>query len=581
MLDDSGEQARAAVPSLAPGSVVAGFTLEGPLASGSFGSVYRASRDGRPFALKLVLIEPRSDREVDALRLMKHPNVVCFHGLGFWPDEKPHYLVLALELVEGRPLDVWAREENPSALELVMRVLLPFALTLADVHAAGVVHRDIKEANIIVREADGQPVLVDFGAAGVEGTRRLTMRLPPGTPEYRSPEALRFAREWEGEPYPVKPGDDLWALGVVTYWLLTRTLPFGDRNSPGLVRAILGEVPPAPHELNPRVPPALGELCMRMLEKEPEARYADARALAAALSAEWARADRSWREPLFPGDSRKTRPAPAPASPPVAFKRKGTRRWWSAGLVTAAALTLGVLFLLATGWRRPTTVTPLTQRTESLPPYPSQQAGPRQEMASAQLTGRVGGGAAPEKSPTPIPAPVTPVTNSEEPAMTKSPKTRALIAAGCVAGSACASGPMQRPPPPPAECPPGAAASHKQLGIYPSDVQGIFIAPHDWFKPTPEAILSEGNATALIIDDWGTLPSRTPLYGELFFGKGYVYGRFTQASLPSGETVPVCIELVRVVGHKLVSGVTINPGSTPEKARVDNILFVRPVNSFK
>jgi eukaryotic-like serine/threonine-protein kinase len=190
MLDESSGQAWGGFPGpgLAPGTEVAGFIIEGLLATGSFGAVYRAKRCGRPFAIKLVLINPRGDREAAALRLMRHPNVVAFHGYGLWPEEEPRFLVLALELVEGHTLDVWAAQENPSALELVMRMLLPFALTLADVHASGVVHRDIKEANIVVREADGQPVLVDFGAAGIkEGAPRLTLRLPPGTAEYRSP----------------------------------------------------------------------------------------------------------------------------------------------------------------------------------------------------------------------------------------------------------------------------------------------------------------------------------------------------------------------------------------------------------
>ncbi|WNG56986.1 protein kinase [Archangium gephyra] len=202
MLDEDG-QLWGAVPELTPGTEVAGFTIEGTIASGSFGTVYRARRSGRPYAVKLVAITPRGDREAAALRLVRHPNVVTFHGYGLWPEEEPRFLVLALELVEGLTLDAWAARENPSALELVMRVLLPLALTLADVHASGVVHRDIKEANIVVRESDGQPVLVDFGAAGLkEGALRLTMRLPPGTAEYRSPEVLRFAKQWEGSTTP-------------------------------------------------------------------------------------------------------------------------------------------------------------------------------------------------------------------------------------------------------------------------------------------------------------------------------------------------------------------------------------------
>ncbi|HEY0096672.1 MAG TPA: serine/threonine-protein kinase, partial [Archangium sp.] len=331
MLDGSGGQGPEEVPGqLAPGTQVAGFTVEGTVASGSFGTVYRARRNGRLYAIKLVPINPRGDREAAALRLVHHPNVVAFHGYGFWPEDEPRFLVLALELVEGLTLDVWAAQENPSALELVMRVLLPFALTLADVHASGVVHRDIKEANIVVREADGQPVLVDFGAAGLkEGAVRLTLRLPPGTAEYRSPDALRFARQWEGEPYPFAPGDDLWALGVVTYILLTRTLPFGDRSDPELNRAILEDTPQAPHELNPRVPQALSELCMGMLEKEPEDRYADAKALAEDLMELCTLADGDWRIPLFPEVRRDKRPAPAPAEP----GHRGRTRWWAAGLI--------------------------------------------------------------------------------------------------------------------------------------------------------------------------------------------------------------------------------------------------------
>jgi serine/threonine-protein kinase len=101
---------------------VAGFVVEGLLASGSFGTVYRARRDGRPFAIKLIPMDERGHREVDALRRVRHPNVVGFHGYGLWPEDEPRFLVLALELVEGRSLDVWVQEENPSALELVQQV---------------------------------------------------------------------------------------------------------------------------------------------------------------------------------------------------------------------------------------------------------------------------------------------------------------------------------------------------------------------------------------------------------------------------------------------------------------------------
>jgi len=129
---------------LKAGVEVAGYVVEGRIGSGSFGTVYRARQGGRPFAVKLVPLGPRADRELDALRRAQTTGVVGFRGCGFWPDATPRYLVLALERVEGRSLEVWAQEENPSALVLLRQVLVPLSRTLVAMHAAGVVHRDIK-----------------------------------------------------------------------------------------------------------------------------------------------------------------------------------------------------------------------------------------------------------------------------------------------------------------------------------------------------------------------------------------------------------------------------------------------------
>jgi serine/threonine-protein kinase len=541
-------------PVLKPGDEIAGFTVEGLLASGAFGSVYRARRGRQRFAIKLVPRGPRGDREVDALRRVPHPNVVGFHGYGLWPHEAPRFLVLALELVEGRTLDVWVHEEKPSALELVRQVLLPLVHTLGEVHATGVVHRDVKESNVLIRDADGQPVLVDFGAAGYEGAPRLTAVLPPGTPEYRSPEALRFAREDEGEgSYPSGPGDDLWALGVTLYFLLTRELPFGDRQRPDLNHAILQETPTPPHVLNPRVPPVLSALCLYMLEKSPEARYPDAEALEEALEEAADQADDTWRVPLFPGDRKPQRPAPTPL--PAEREHAPSRWWrWSFALVLALALLL----------REPPGDTP----PETSPfRHAMPQTFSGQELETADKTAEVGSGAQPEQSPTP--APIAPAMNSEVPPMSplKSRKARLLTAAACVAGSACASGPQHRPPPPPEECPPGAAETFKQLQIIPGQTLGVVLGPRDWSRPpASEYVVSEGPASVEIIGWWGLLPGRTPLYGELMFGKGRVYGRFTRVRLPGGELLPFCFEL----NVDLKTGIPMEPGSTSEKVRISN-----------
>jgi serine/threonine-protein kinase len=574
---DVGAEEEFSWPDFAPGDRVVGFTVEGHLASGGSGSVYRANRDGRAFAIKLVPMGSRGEREVDALRRAQLPNVVGFSGYGLWPEEAPRFLVLALELVEGRTLDVWALEENPSALELVDEVLVPLAWTLADLHATGVVHRDVKEANVLIRDADGEPVLVDFGAAGYEGAPRLTAVLPPGTPEYRSPEALRFAREDEGaDCYPAGPGDDLWALGVTTYFLLTRELPFGDRRSPKMNRSILHETPLAPHELNPRVPPALGRLCMRMLEKAPEARYADAEALAEALEEAATPADDSWHVPLFPGSKRGKRPAPGPLR---TARVRGWARWWT-WAVLAAGLECLVLLTPAPAPRRPPlVVAPIAPREVSPLPPPMSQALSGRELAPAKVTREVVRGARRLKSPTP--APVAKATQCEEDPMFKSKKTLGLAAAAVLTGSACVSGPQLRPPPP-ADCPPGSKETHKRFEFLEGyHIRAMRLLPHlkdlrNFYVP-----VSQGPMRLKLLSPWSKMPGGSIVVGESFIGKDRVYGRFTQVQLPDGETLPVCMELAEVPQRRVrILGAPMEPGSTSDNPRVWTVLDVLVVDRF-
>jgi serine/threonine-protein kinase len=550
---------------LKAGVEVAGYVVEGRIGSGSFGTVYRARQGGRPFALKLVPLGPRADRELDALRRAQAPGVVGFRGCGFWPDDTPRFLVLALERVEGRSLEAWAEEDNPSALVLVRQVLLPLARTLVAVHAAGVVHRDIKEANIVMREADGQPVLVDFGAAAYQGAPSLTVMLPPGTPEYRSPEAWRFVREGTASgPYPARPEDDLWALGVALYRLLTRAFPFGERHSPSMVLATLEHTPKAPCELNPQVPRALSDLCMRMLEKEPSARYPSAEVLEAELMGVASQATETWCLPLFPYALRTRTRADT--------HRTRLRRWGLVAALGGAVLTLGTL--LAAPWRpAPVQPPPVAQPNASKALPPMQQADAGQELVPSRITGDVVPGAEPAKSPTP--APVARATPSEDAPMKKSQKMRALLATGCIAGSACVSGPMSRPPPPPEDCPPVAMETLERVDLWPGGEWPVYI-PGQLPSRVSTLVVSEGDVTVELMGKWGELPSNTPLYGKFYFGKGRVYGRFTSVLL-GGEVLPICMELV----SPSAVGLEMKPGSTLTKAMIPNWLTIRPVSRFK
>ncbi len=159
--------------------------------------------------------------------------------------------------------------------------------------------------------------------------------------------------------------------------------------------------------------------------------------------------------------------------------------------------------------------------------------------------------------------------------MKNSKTTRALLAAGCIAGSACVSGPQQRQPPKPAECPPGAEATRKRFKIILGRPERIIVLPFG--TQYSDALVSEGPVTGTIIPEWGDLPPRIRIDGELFFGKGHVYGRFTRAHLPDGEVVPVCLEVMTSKGL----GIAMEPGSTSEKARVSNIMSVEPVLHFQ
>jgi serine/threonine protein kinase len=208
-------------PEVGPGTDVGSYVVEAPLGAGGFATVFLARRGGQLHALKLLSLRDHAgwaEREVLVLTHVRHRNVAQLRGFWQWPDQEPRYLVVVMEYVAGRRLDAWARAENPSARQVLL-LLRDLSRALVAVHQAGVVHRDVKEANILVRQEDGEAVLVDFGVSGCEQAARVTLgMMPPGTLEYRSPEAWRFRREHRSEPaarYRPTPPDDLYALGVV------------------------------------------------------------------------------------------------------------------------------------------------------------------------------------------------------------------------------------------------------------------------------------------------------------------------------------------------------------------------------
>jgi serine/threonine-protein kinase len=176
-------------------------------------------------------------------------------------------------------------------------------------------------------------------------------------------------------------------------------------------------------------------------------------------------------------------------------------------------------------------------------------------------------GAELQKSPTP--APVVSTTNSEEDTMKKN-QTLAATVMICV-GSACASGPSARPPPA-ADCPPGAAETFKRFDIRTREWHGV------WLAPFPVKVISAkpGPITARNIGPWGLFPDPTLFFGELFIRKNRVYGRFTEAQLPNGEVVPICLQMV----ENADLGVPPIPGGTAKNPNVGASVSVEAVSRF-
>ncbi|NMO21375.1 phosphotransferase [Pyxidicoccus fallax] len=214
------------------------------------------------------------------------------------------YPYLVLEYVHGEGLYRWVWLRNPTARQ-VAGLLLQVAEALAAAHARGVLHRDFKGGNVLVR-GDGRLVVLDWGAGIYPQAAPLTRtgRLPPGTPAYFSPRVMAWrtrALGGGGGRYPYTVADEAYAVGVTFYRLLADEYPplqlgWGEADA----EQEAGAVAPEPlSRLNPRVPETLAAVVMRLVAFRPEARPARTEVLAAEVRALLRAADAAWDVPLF------------------------------------------------------------------------------------------------------------------------------------------------------------------------------------------------------------------------------------------------------------------------------------------
>ncbi len=254
------------------------YRIERELGHGAMGVVYEATDTGlgRRVALKVITRDLAGDtkfverfqREAKALAAIRHEHVVQVHALG----EHAGARYYAMEFVQGHTLEALLAERaergEPWPLREALLVLRQVASGLSAVHAARIIHRDVKPANIVVEHETGRPVLIDFGIArpAFDGSVRSTLMV--GSPAYMAPEQIQAQKGVE-----LTPAADLYALGCVAYELLTLRPPF---NSPEVYEVLRDQVSTTPESLSAHRPELsrVAPLVARLLAKRPEDRPA-------------------------------------------------------------------------------------------------------------------------------------------------------------------------------------------------------------------------------------------------------------------------------------------------------------------
>ncbi|WP_021781344.1 serine/threonine protein kinase [Myxococcus hansupus] len=570
---------------LQPGQTVDGWHVVKPLGAGSFGAVYLVEKEGHHFAMKMAMHRASSgDAEQADARLLRemvclsqvsgHANVVEVHAHGRWQHPTQGWLYIILDYVEGYTLGEWVEKTHPTAHE-VARVFGKLSGALSHLHSRGVFHRDLKLGNILVRASDGEPFILDFSVGDYTLAPELTdTPLPPGTRRYRSPEATRFLRERGDEHdarYEFKATDDVYALGVCLYDVLTNPQPLSETP-----RVLVGAQwpPPAPHALNPRVPVSLSAAAMHFIERHPEKRAPSAEVMRRELDALLHEEGEVWTATLH---------VPTPRLPLALDVAHNDAPQDEAQTSTPKR---------APGRRVAGTVAFLALVVASLAGYVALRPASKAEMPSAPITALPVGDAGLTSSSPPPTVPPPPLASSpgvalpptvpvekESPPVKRAPvpmsppaestarKPKALASrlswppspwagfiktcAGATAAAALSLGcPGAQVRPEPGDCP-----SEAREVMFSRQIKGglrlrsgdSVILTLDRRQPgmmSEPGFYEDGPVTGVVdVSDVRGLPEGTLLSGYLWTSGDVAVGRYTEAHLPGGRTVPVCIVL--------------------------------------
>lgn len=312
-------------PSIGP------YRIVKELGRGAMGVVYLAEDPaiGRQIAVKVVRLDQFSSADEKAqlrLRLMReasaagklnHPGIVTVYQLG----EHEDVVYVAMEMVEGRSLDEVLSSGAVFGTNVIFSMLRQVAAALDHAHSLGIVHRDVKPANVLVR-SDGGVKISDFGIAKISSQKFTQSGMVLGTPAYMAPEQI-LAAQIDGRA-------DQFSLAVMAFLMLSGQQPFKASTSAGLLIQIVQNEPPPLHTLSSRYPPAASAVLSRALAKRPEDRFITCTAFIEALAQACQTA---------------ASPASAVSPQPVSRQRaawKGTL--WAAASATVIIVSLGLIW---------------------------------------------------------------------------------------------------------------------------------------------------------------------------------------------------------------------------------------------
>jgi serine/threonine protein kinase len=278
------------------------YELQERLGQGGVAEVWRAldTQLQRNVAIKLLHPDLREDqnfiqrfkREAQLIASLHHPNIVQIHDFQIYQpeDEGKEGMPLAymvMDYVQGQTLATYIHHTSskghfPHPSEIVS-LFTSISLAIDYAHQKGMIHRDIKPANILLDRRNtehntiGEPILTDFGVAKLLSVSSNTQSgALLGTPLYISPEQARG--------YPGNERSDIYSLGVILYELVTGTTPFRGDTPIDVITQHINAAPTPPDLINPAIPPALTEVIMRSLAKDPSARFPSASSMAVAIA---------------------------------------------------------------------------------------------------------------------------------------------------------------------------------------------------------------------------------------------------------------------------------------------------------